>query len=203
MAQTEITVQIFENIDLVVEKLKSMGFEWQDTFTGCDTYFTTMNENMIDTAGYKALLDSSMIIREFHKERSNSHSIMLVHKKKTLDDKGNVIGEEKSSVNVDSSENTSKVLKNAGLINWMTLNQQNSFYKNGEKTVIVGTVKGLEGTFIEIEEYPSISMLKEGEKFAILSDFIDSLGMKKGNDYSCKKIYMLYEKNKGNNCIRK
>lgn len=195
MVQTEITVQIFEDIKVVVEKLKAMGFEWQDTFTGCDTYFTTMKEDKIASAGYKSLLDSSMIIREFHKEKSNSHSTMLVHKKKTLDDNGNVIGEEKSSVNVDSSENTSKVLKNAGLINWMTLNQQNSFYKNGEKTVIVGTVKGLDGTFVEIEEYPSISMLKEEEKFGILSDFIDSLGMKKGNDYSCKKIYMLYEKN--------
>ena len=195
MAQTEITVQIFEDYDVVVKRLMALGFEWVDTFTGCDRYYTTLKEKELNNIEYKPLLDSSIIIRSFHKKKSDVLSTMLVHKKKTLDAKGNVIGEEKSSVNVEDGEKTAKVLDSADLINWMTINQQNSFYKNGEKTVIVGTVKGLEGTFIEIEEYPSISGLEENEKFKILSDFIDSLGMKKGNDYSCKKIYMLYQKN--------
>lgn len=196
MAQTEITVQIFEEYETVVEKLKELGFEWVDTFTGCDRYYSTLSEKELNNIEYKPLLDSSIVVRSFHKKKTDVLSTMLVHKKKTLDSKGNVIGEEKSSVNVDDLEKASKVLDSAGLINWMSLNQQNSFYKNGEKTVIVGTVKGLEGTFVEIEEYPSIAELKENEKFQILSDFIDSLGMKKGNDYSCKKIYMLYQKNK-------
>ena len=80
-------------------------------------------------------------------------------------DIANELGFKKSSVSVEDGDKTAKVLDSAGLINWMTLNQQNSFYKNGERTVIVGTVKGLEGTFVEIEEYPSISGLKESEKF--------------------------------------
>ncbi len=194
MGQTEITVQVFEEFEKVVEKLEGMGFQWIDTFTGCDRYYTTLKEEELKDIGYKSLLDSSIVIRSFHKKKSDVSTTMLLHKKKTLDINGNVIGEEKSSVIVEDGEKTAKVLDSAGLINWMTLHQQNSFYKNGEKTVIVGTVKGLEGTFIEIEEYPSISGLEENEKFKILSDFIDSLGMKKGNDYSCKKIYMLYQK---------
>ena len=196
MAQTEITVQIFKEFEVVEKKLKDLGFEWVDTFTGCDRYYTTLRENELNNAEYKPLLDSSIVIRSFHKKKSNVLATMLVHKKKTLDVNGNVIGEEKSSVNVEDGEKTAKVLDSAGLINWMTLNQQNSFYKKGEITVIAGTVKGLEGTFIEIEEYPSISHLEESEKFKILSAFIDSLEMKKGNDYSCKKIYMLYTMNK-------
>ena len=199
MAQTEITVQIFENISKVTEKLVDLGYEWQDTFTGRDQYFTALTPTQIKQATYKELLDNSIIIRKFHKEKSNTLSVMLVHKKKTLDENGNVIGEIKSSVNVDDADRAASLLENAGLINWMTLNQQNSFYKNGEITVIAGTVKGLEGSFIEIEEYPSISHLDESEKFNILSDFIDSLNMKKGNDYSCKKIYMLYKQNQQGN----
>ena len=73
---------------------------------------------------------------------------------------------------------------------------KNNFYKNGEKVVIAGTVEGLEGSFVEIEEYPSIEHLSEDEKFMELVNFVDSLNMKHGTDYSCKKIYMLYTQNK-------
>ena len=196
MAQTEITVQIFEDIENIKQKLESMGYTWKDTFTGCDQYFSTLSSEQVKKASYKQLLDSSIIIREFDKASNNEHQVMLVHKKKSLDEEGRVIGEEKSSVVVDSSQKSNKLLKNAGLQNWMTLKQKNSFYCLGEKTVIVGTVEGLEGSFVEIEEYNSIKDKSEQEKFAILSEFVDSLGFKKGDDYSCKKIYMLYQKNK-------
>ncbi len=196
MAQTEITVQIFDEIENIINVLKGLGFEWKDTFTGKDGYFTTLTSEQIEKASYKDLLDSSIIIREFDKASNNMHQTMLVHKKKTLDEEGKVIGEDKTSLVVDNSATAFKMLSNAGLINWMTLCQQNSFYKNGEKVVIVGKVEGLEGCFVEIEEYESIKDLSEKEKFEKLSEFINSLGLKMGNDYSCKKIYMLYEKNK-------
>lgn len=195
MAQTEITVQVFENIKNILAKLESMGFSWKDTFTGKDQYFTTLSQEEVKTATYKQLLDSSIIIREFDKASTNTHQIMLVHKKKTLDNEGKVIGEEKTSLIVDNSDVAAKMLSNAGLINWMTLSQQNNFYVSGEKTVIAGTVEGLEGSFVEIEEYDSIKDLSETEKFNKLSEFVDSLGFSIGNDYSCKKIYMLYQKN--------
>ena len=196
MAQTEITVQIFEDIEIIKQKLESMGYTWKDTFTGCDQYFSTLSPDQVQSASYKTLLDSSIIIREFDKSSDGAHQVMLVHKKKTLDDDGKVIGEEKSSVVVDCSQKANKLLANAGLINWMTLKQQNNFYCLGEKTVIAGTVEGLEGSFVEIEEYDSIKDKTEQEKFEILSAFVDSMGFKKGDDYSCKKIYMLYQKTK-------
>ena len=194
MAQTEITVQIFEDIKNVVKKIESMGYSWQDTFTGVDKYFTTMSGSDMKKAGYKQLLDSSIIVREFDKKKSGSHQVSMVHKKKTIDASGRVVGEDKSSVAVASGDDTSRVLASAGLTNWMTLSQQNNFYINGEKTIIVGTVQGLPGTFVEIEEYNSIKDKPEKEKFDILTDFVNSLGFRTGGDYSCKKIYMLYEK---------
>lgn len=193
MAQTEITVQIFEDIKNVFTKLETLGFKWKDTFTGIDQYFTTLSPEQVKTASYKELLDNSIIIREFDKASTNTHQTMLVHKKKTLDSQNKVIGEEKTSLVIDNSTTASKMLTNAGLVNWMTLSQQNSFYTSGEKTVIAGTVKGLNGSFIEIEEYESIKDLPEKEKFDKLSQFVDSLGFNHGDDYSCKKIYMLYQ----------
>lgn len=196
MAQTEITVQIFEDIEKVIAKVQSLGYAWKDTFTGKDIYFSTLSLSEVKNASYKDLIDSSVIIREFDKKSTGDHKTMLVHKKKTLDDDGRVVGEVKSSVEIDSSEKAHTLLSNAGLVNWMTLLQQNSFYVSGEKTIIIGTVDGLEGTFVEIEEYDSIKEKSNEEKFKILCEFVKSLGFKLGDDFSCKKIYMLYNKNK-------
>lgn len=196
MAQTEITVQIFEDIQKVIEKIENLGYVWKDTFTGKDEYFSTLEQKQAPKATYKELLDSSVIIREFDKKDSGFHQTMLVHKKKTLDDDGRVVGEVKSSVEIDSSSKAHKLLSNAGLVNWITLEQQNHFYVSGEKTIIIGTVDGLEGTFVEIEEYDSIKDKPEQEKFEILCNFVKSLGFTLGDDFSCKKVYMLYSKNK-------
>lgn len=198
MSQTEVTVQIFEDLANVVKKIKSMGYVWQDTFTGVDKYFTTMKETDVQNAEYKELLDSSIIVREFDKKNSGLHQVSMVHKKKTLDAYGRVVGEDKTSVGVSSGYEASKLLTSAGLTNWMTLSQQNNFYVDGERTIIIGTVQGLDGTFIEIEEYDSIKDKSEKEKFEILIDFVNSLGFKTGGEYSCKKIYMLYKQSKQN-----
>ena len=61
--------------------------------------------------------------------------------------------------------------------------------------IIVGTVEGLDGCFMEIEEYPSIKDLPENEKFNQLKLFVKNLGFNTGNDFSCKKSLMLYNKN--------
>ena len=194
MAQTEITVQIFDKIENVIKKIESLGFSWKDTFTGKDFYYSTLEKEKISKASYKELLDTSIIVREFHKKSTDKLQTMLVHKKKVLDEKGRVVGEDKTSLSVESSKLAQKLLSSAGLENWMSLCQQNNFFVSGEVTVIIGTVEGLDGTFIEIEEYESIKNKSEKEKFEILCEFVSSLGFETGGDYSCKKIYMLYNK---------
>ena len=124
MAQTEITVQIFEDIETVKAKLESLGYVWQDTFCGSDTYFSTLSAEQIAKADYKQLLDSSIIIRDFLKQKSGFHSITLVHKLKTLSADGNVIGEQKTSVAIDNANSATQLLSNAGLKNWIFLNQK-------------------------------------------------------------------------------
>ena len=116
-----------------------------------------------------------------------------------LDDNGNVIGETKNQVKVDNSEKVKTIFNKIGLNNWVTLKQENTFLKNGEITIIVGKVKNLDGCFIEIEEYESIKEKSHEEKFNILSSFVKSLKFNLGEDFSCKKVYMLYEMMQKNN----
>ena len=195
MAQTEITVQVFEDIENVKTKLQNLGYVWQDTFSGTDTYFSTIPQNQIANANYKQLLDTSIIIRDFHKQKNNFHSVSLVHKRKNLSPEGNVIGEQKTTLGITNPETADQLLSNAGLVRWLVLKQQNSFFSLGEKTIIVGTVEGLDGCFVEIEQFDSIANLTEQQKFDSLRDFVKTFGFCMGNDYSCKKTFMLYQKN--------
>ncbi len=196
MGQTEITVQVFENITTLKQKLVSLGFTEKDEFTGADYYFTTLRENEIKNATYKELLDSSVIVRSFKTKHSSDIKSSLLFKNKVLDDGGNVISEEKVTTKVDDCNTAVKILNLAKLNNWVTLKQQNAFYVLGEKTIIVGTVEGLEGSFMEIEEYDSIKNLSPEEKIKNLVSYAESFGFKISTDTSVKKVYMLFNKNK-------
>lgn len=192
--QTEITINIKKDISSVKNKLESLGFVEIEKYTGIDNYFTTISGE-ISSTDYKTLLDSSIIIRSFSSKSKKDKTNLMVYKNKTLDKNGVVLSEEKISTTVENLDNTLKILKLAGLNNWLSLNQQNSFYKLGEIEITVGTVKGLDGTFLEIEEYPSINMLSPEEKIEKMVEIIKKLGFDSGNDYSVKKAYMLFKKN--------
>ena len=148
----------------------------------------------ISSTDYKTLLDSSIIIRSFSSKSKKDKTNLMVYKNKSLDKNGVVLSEEKISTTVENLDNTLKILKLAGLNNWLSLNQQNSFYKLGEIEITVGTVKGLDGPFLEIEEYPSIKDKKEEDKFTILSNLAKSLNINLGEDYSVKKPYLFLKK---------
>ncbi len=192
--QTEITINIKKGISSVKNKLESLGFVEIEKYTGIDNYFTTISGE-ISSTDYKTLLDSSIIIRSFSSKSKKDKTNLMVYKNKSLDKNGVVLSEEKISTTVENLDNTLKILKLAGLNNWLSLNQQNSFYKLGEIEITVGTVKGLDGTFLEIEEYPSISMLSPEEKIEKMVEIIKKLGFDSGNNYSVKKAYMLFKKN--------
>lgn len=194
MGQTEITVQVFENINNVKQKLVSLGYTEKDEFTGADYYFTTLRENEIKTATYKQLLDSSVIVRSFKTKHSSDVKSSLLFKNKVLDDAGNVISEEKVTTQVADCNTAVKILNLAKLNNWVTLKQQNAFYVLGEKTIIVGTAEGLDGCFMEIEEYASIAALTPEQKIETLIADAKSFGFKIGTDTSVKKVYMLFNK---------
>ncbi len=194
MAKTEITVQIFEDIQDVKKKLSSLGYDEFEIFTGEDSYFTTLRQDEIKVADYKKLLSSSLIIRSFQTKGHEEKNNYLVFKNKTLNDNGDVVAEEKVSTQIKDVESCKKALTLAGLNNWVNLKQQNSFFKKGEFVITVGTVEELDGSFMEIEEYPLIANLSENQKIEALKNLANTFEFKTGDDYSVKKVYMLFKK---------
>lgn len=188
---TEICVQVNGNFDEIKQAVLNQGFEFLESYDNCDTYFTTIPKSKIKVVSNKKLLDNSLIIRNIKGKDFNKKNI--VYKKKTFDKNGNVINEIKTKLNIDDIEKAKTIFSSIGLNCWCDYINHNNEFKKGEIVLNIQYVEDL-GTFIEIEEYESIKNKTDEEKFSILIDLIDSFGFQHGNDYSCKKSFMILNK---------
>lgn len=194
---TEICVEIDCSLQQAKNIVKQNGFEFVESYTNFDTYFSTLPST--ENESYPSLLKNSVVVR--HIVGNNCNVKNIVYKSKTLDNQGNVIDEVKTKVNVDDIEKAKQVFLNLGLKCWCDYAVENHILKNNELEINIQYVKNL-GTFIEIEEYPSIKTLEDVKKFEILKDIVKNLGFNiVGNDYSCKKPYMYLLKNE-KSCVK-
>ena len=194
MLQTEITVQLFEDIKDVENKLIKLGFCKTEELNIQENYFTNLKNDALKNASYSNLLVTSVILRSYTTLKNKVPTAKLIRRLENLDSHNYAVGEERVIKEVEDEVHSRKVMTNIGYTNWVTLKQKNIYYKKGEITIILSDVEGL-GNFIEVEEYPSISNLVETEKIDILKQYIKSFNFNIGNDFSCKKVYMLYQKN--------
>lgn len=187
MKETEITVQIFDDENVIDEKLKEKGYFVSRKFKLFDWYFTKYDN--VQNMEYADLIKSSFLIRYIEDENGkNSH---VCYKVKEFDKNGNVIGEEKIKTNIDNLEGAIRIFKNAQLNNWCELKNYSKVYKNNEGLEIaMQSIENL-GCFFEIEEDEEISNLTSEEKFAILSNRVKDFGLNIGKDFSCKKPYIM------------
>ncbi len=116
----------------------------------------------------------------------------LYTRKKTLDNKGNVVNEIKTKINIGNENLAKSIFNNIGLYCWCNYICKNYEFKKGKIILNVQYVKELE-VFIEIEEFKSISKKSDKEKFNILTEIIKSFHFTTNSDYSCKKPYMFFK----------
>lgn len=81
------------------------------------------------------------------------------------------------------------MIKFSGLNNYAAVKKILMFIRN-----IVQVIENL-GIFIEYEEDDSMTILKQQEKIDYMCNVVNSLNLKLGNDYFCKKVFMLLNKN--------
>ena len=193
---TEICVQAYTALEELQRKLENAGYEFVENYNNSDTYFSTLSKRDIKKLDYKALLDSSLIVR--HIEGDNCDIKNLVYKKKTLDENGNVIKEIKTKLKIDDIDKAKQMFSSLGLTCWCDYVNQNYEYKKGEISIVVQYVEDL-GVFVEIEEFNSIKDKSDKEKFGILKDIVNALKLPLGLDFSCKKPYMFLNKTIKNN----
>lgn len=185
---TEICVQVREDLAHVINMLKSLDYVFDERYVIHDIYYTTLKKSDLKTVDYKNLLNQSLIIRKI--DGNSGINTYIVFKNKTIDNKGNVINEIKTKLKIDDEEKAKTIFTNIGMTRWCDYINENIVYKKGEIALTVQNVKNL-GVFLEIEEYPSIENLSNKDKFEVLSNLVNSLGLNLNDDYSAKKPYLL------------
>lgn len=190
MKETEITVQILDDVNDLINMLKNKNFSLEDEFDMIDYYFSKDDTETLKKLEYLDIINHSFLVRQIV---GNDNSVNLMFKSKELDEKGNVIAEEKVKTPVASLEKALKIFKLSGLNNWCEIKQHMLVWKRGETEFAIQIIDGL-GAFIEYEETESMKDFTEQEKIdAMLADLKD-LGINIGDDYSCKKVYMKFMK---------
>ena len=194
MKKTEITVQVFEDINALKTKLENLGYTLSCAISGEDNYFTTINKNKLKNAKYTDLMQNNIIIRSINYIFKNLQENKLIYKNKII--KNDItLSEQKFETKIDSTKGCKNILLSSGHINWINIKQTNYFYNLGEIEIVVGTVEGIPYSIMEIEEYDSISKLSELEKIEKLTELAKSLNFKLGNDFSFKKSFHLFSQN--------
>ena len=101
--------------------------------------------------------------------------------------------EEKVKSELTKLENAVKIFDLAGLNNYCKVENNSYVYKKENIEFVVQIIKNL-GIFIEYEEDESMKDMLPDQKFSYMVNITKNLGLKLGNDFSCKKVFMLLHK---------
>lgn len=151
MRETEITVQVFEDLDVIFTKLKRLGFEQVRQCQLNDWYYTHLPTDT--KVVYPALLKNSFLVRQVID--SDTKKAYLYYKDKEIDQKGNVVSEEKIKIEISNLADALKIFAKAGINCWCELQQTMYVFRQGKIEFAVQAVAGL-GNFIEYEEDETI-----------------------------------------------
>ena len=192
MKKTEITVQVFEDLNSIISKLKSKGFKQVDKFELDDWYFSCLSkQNSNVKQDYNTLIKNSFLVRRVVDEKEK---FSIIYKNKTFDEQNNVVSEEKLELPINDFKSAIKIFKSARLNNWCNLKQLNLEYKNNEMDFLVQIVEDV-GIYIEYEETETMKNLTTQQKIELMHSQLKSLGLNLGDDIFCKKVYIKYLKN--------
>lgn len=190
MKQTEITVQVFDNIKTIVETLSNQGYSEKEQFVLDDTYYSKHSVQEVLGFDYRTLVQKSLLVRQI---TGNQTKTELIYKNKTINNNGIVAAEEKYKTNIENKQATEKILSCAGMVPYCNLVQKCKVFSNGKFEFVVQETDNL-GIFIEAEENNQMNKLSPEQKIEQLKALVNSLHLKLGTDYSCKKTYMLLHK---------
>ena len=188
--ETEITVQVLQPLNEIIDTVENMGFKCVVQKDINDWYFSAYSSDKLVDMPYKEIIKNSFILREI--AEPETYFCGLCYKDKQIDENGNVLCEEKIYCDVEDKQKTLQIFKNANVNNWCTTFNHSYIYQKDEVSFAIQDVAGL-GVFIECEENETMKNISSPyEKIEKLKEIVQSFGLKMGDDYFCKKVYMKF-----------
>lgn len=190
MQETEITVQVLDSLDNITRKLAEQGFVLKKERLMNDWYYTKYDMDAFKQMSYADMIANSFMVRRIVDDKDLK---LLTYKKKVLDSQGSVIAEEKIECKIDSVDHALNILDAARLNCWSRMEQRMLIYTKENIEFALQIVDGL-GIFIEYEEDDTMLGLDEYAKIKHMADTLRRLGLKLGDDLSCKKVYLKFKR---------
>ena len=142
----EITVKVNGSFDKVIEILVNKGFEISDKFSLEDSYFIPKNID-VNKMSIREILSNAVIVREVGRDK------VLVFKKKEIDNKGNILKQEKIECNILNIDDAKRFMEAIGYKELMEIYEDDICYskdglglvlknvRNGDNLIEVETIK--------------------------------------------------------------
>jgi len=154
----EITVKVNGSFDKVIEILVNKGFEITDKFSLEDSYFIPKNIE-VNKMSIREILSNAVIVREVGRDK------VLVFKKKEIDNKGNILKQEKIECNILNIGDAKRFMEAIGYKELMEIDEDDICYsKDGLGLVLKNVRNGdnlIEVETIEEEGLSTAEDLKE------------------------------------------
>ena len=154
----EITVKVNGSFDKVIEILINKGFEISDKFSLEDSYFIPKNID-VNKMSIREILSNAVIVREVGRDK------VLVFKKKEIDNKGNILKQEKIECNILNIDDAKRFMEAIGYKELMEIDEDDICYsKDGLGLVLKNVRNGdnlIEVETIEEEGLSTAEDLKE------------------------------------------
>ena len=154
----EITVKVNGSFDKVIEILVNKGFEISDKFSLEDSYFIPKNID-VNKMSIRKILSNAVIVREVGRDK------VLVFKKKEIDNKGNILKQEKIECNILNIGDAKRFMEAIGYKELMEIDEDDICYsKDGLGLVLKNVRNGdnlIEVETIEEEGLSTAEDLKE------------------------------------------
>lgn len=182
---TEITCEVFDNIDTIKKSLESNNFKYIEEFTLDDIYMCNVESKQF--VPYNEKITDTLIIRYTDDEDKE-----IICKKRAYNSDGFEIGTEKTVLKIDDIEKAEKILNNLGYTRFLRMIDKNYRYENEKYVAFIQVIDSL-GTFLEIETKKANYTEKEIKN---LIKLLKSLQLKTGTKFDIRKAELWYKKQK-------
>lgn len=192
MKELEITTRVLEPLDTLNDKLLKKGFKIIRTLILEDTYMCpTFLDTELTNDNIKDYLKKSVLIRRFVK--NDIEHKLLTYKKKTFDENGLTLNEEKINLSIDDINKAKEIFLNLGFKELITITNHSLVYANNDLELAVQDVKNL-GVLIEYEYENDSENLNDDNIKTIKNDMLKKIkdyDINVSNELDVKKAYEL------------
>ena len=183
MREVELTIQILEELDTIIEKLENQGFKLIEKYYMKDYYMIHKSVDL-NTDNYN-ILKKCLLIRNIIDDDPKKY---LTYKNKTYDEKGKIISQNKIKSKIESIEDTKRMLELVDFVTLFEVENNSIVYKKNNIEIVVQNITNPKGVYIEIEATEEELMKYNDEEVKdILKKKLDTLQLKTTDDYEVKK----------------